>query len=316
MFNTGLGCYIDANVDNFTSDRGIKIRRCINSPWRKILKLCTKRKIIIEEYPQLEKNTQYIFVANHSFDEDAISILSSIDRNVYVLQGTTDQMLHNPIFLALWANGMIYVNRQDDVSRKDAIKKMKRILLAGNSVALFAEGGYNNTENQLIQPLFASPYILCKELGVKVIPIITFNDIGSNIIFVRAGQPMDLAQYDKYTAMDILRDEMSTLVYEIMEDHVEPVKRSSLSDNPRRDWLEVRRQVYECQTWYSDVWEEEVTYYPGHGVTTPKKAREFVDKVNVNKNNAYIFSDMLVRWEEDKKYDLVRYLQENMKYAK
>ena len=313
MFNTGLGRYIDANVDTFTSEWGIKIRRWVNSPWRKILKLCTKRKIVIEEYPDLEKNTQYVFVANHSFDEDAISILFSIDRNVYVLQGTTDQMLHNPVFLALWANGMIYVNRQDEGSRKDAIKKMERILRAGSSVVLFAEGGYNNTENQLIQPLFSSPYILCKELGVKVVPIIAFNDIGSNIIYVRAGQPMDLAQYDKYTAMDILRDEMSTLVYKIMEDHVEPIKRSTLSDNPRRDWMEVRRQIYECQKWHSDVWEEEVTYYPGHNVTTPSKAREFVDNAQISGKNAYIFAEMLARREEDKEYDLIAYLRRTIK---
>ena len=49
---------------------------------------------------------------------------------------------------------MIYVNRRDAERRKDAIEKMKRIFRAGSSVLLFLEGGYNNTENQLIQPLF------------------------------------------------------------------------------------------------------------------------------------------------------------------
>jgi len=95
--------------------------------------------------------------------------------------------------------------------------------------------------------------------------------------------------------MEILRDAMSTIVYEIMEVHVPPIKREDLSANPREDWMKVRKQVYDCQTWYEDVWEEEVTYYPGHGVTTPKQARKFVDKVNVNGKNAHIFADMLVR---------------------
>jgi len=251
-------------------------------------------------------------VANHSFDEDAISVLASIDRNVYMLQGTTEQTLHNPIFLAMWANGMIYVNRLDAKSRKDAIEKMKHILRMGSSVVLFAEGGYNNTENQLIQPLFASPYVLNKELGVKVVPLITFNDIGSDTIYVRAGEPKDLSLYDKYEAMEILRDEMSTIVWDIMEEHVPPVKRIDLSANPRADWLEVRRQVYECQKWYKDVWNEEVTYYLGHNVTTPKQAHEFVDRVRVNSRNAHIFADMLVRREEDKRYDLVSYLRKNI----
>lgn len=312
MFHTGLDRYITATVDNFTSDFGIKIRRLVNAPWRTILKCCTKRRIIIENYPQLNKDEVYIFVVNHSFDEDVISVLATIDRNVYMLQGTTDQMLHNPIFLAMWANGMIYVNRKDAESRKTAIEKMKRILSSGSSVVLFPEGGYNNTENQLIQPLFASPYILSKELGVKVVPLITFNDIGADTIYVRAGEPMDLSLYDKYEAMEVLRDEMSTLVWDIMKEHVPPIKRADLSSNPRKDWMEIRKQIYECQKWTKDVWDEEVTYYPGHNVTTPKQAREFLDKARINSRNAHIFADMLVRREEDKCYDLISYLRDNV----
>lgn len=72
MFRTGLDCYQTVTVENFTSDFGMKIRRCMNVPWRKILKFCTKRKIILEHYPELSKKEQYVFVANHSFDEDAI----------------------------------------------------------------------------------------------------------------------------------------------------------------------------------------------------------------------------------------------------
>lgn len=154
-----------------------------------------------------------------------------------MLQGTTEQMLHNPIFLALWLNGMIYVDRESVESRKSAIEKMKRILASKSSVLLFPEGGYNNTENQLIQPLFSSPYILCKELGVKIVPLITFNDIGSDTIYVSAGEPMDISMRDKYTAMEILRDKMSSIVWSIMEKHVTPIKRQALSADPRMDWL-------------------------------------------------------------------------------
>lgn len=314
MFNTGLGCYKDATVENFTTDFGILLRRiCLNKTWRRILKLCTRRKIVIEQYPTLKKDEVYIFCCNHSFDEDVISALASIDRNVYMLQGTTEQMLHNPIFLALWLNGMIYVNRESVESRKSAIEKMRRILISKSSVLLFPEGGYNNTENQLIQPLFSSPYVLNKELGVKIVPLITFNDIGSDTIYVRAGEPMDISQYNKYEAMEFLRDKMSTLVWSIMEEHIPPIKRDELSEDPRMDWLEIRKQVYECQKWYRDVWDEEVTYYSGHNVTTSKQAYEFVDKVDINKGNGHIFADILVRREEDKKYDLIKYLRENVK---
>lgn len=317
MFYTGLDKYRTATVENFTSDIGIKLRRAfLGKCWRLILKLCTKRTIIIEQYPKLKKDEVYVFCCNHSFDEDIISALASIDRNVYMLQGTTDQMLHNPIFLALWLNGMIYLDRMNADSRKQAVEKMKRILKSGTSVLLFPEGGYNNTENQLIQPLFSSPWMLSKELKVKVIPLISFNDIGTDRIYIRAGQPLDLAVFDKDEAMDLLRDEMSSIVYNIMEEHVSPLKRKDLPLDAHQIWLKIRKQVYDCQKWYEDVWEEEVTYYPGHGVTTPQKAREFVDKVDVNSKNAYVMTDILIRREEDLKYDLIKYLKENMQYAK
>lgn len=316
MFNTGLKRFETADVNNFTSDSGIKIRRKMNWVWRKFLALATNRRVHIEQYPMLKQDEVYIFAANHSFDEDAISILQSIDRNAYMLQGTTHQMEHNPMFYAMWINGMIYVDRRDDKSRKAAIDKMKRILTSGSSVVLFPEGGYNNTQNQLIMPLFSSPYILNKELGVKVVPIISFNDIASDEIFLRVGNPIDLSAYDKQEALIILRDIMATMLYKIIEEHTVLSKRKDLGVDPKKDYLEVRKNIYACQKWYEDVWDEELTYYSGHNVITPKHAREYVDNVRITNKNAYILADTLLKRAEDLEYDLAKYLRENLKLRK
>lgn len=316
MINTGLDRFEDADVNSFTSDIGMLLRRKANPVWRRILRLCTSRKVYVEEYPKLEKNKNYIFVGNHSFDEDVISLLSTIDRNAYLLHGTTNQLEHNPIFYAVWLNGMIYVNRMQKQSRTDAIEKMKRVLRAGNSILLFPEGGYNNTENQLIMPLFSSPYILSKEMQIEVVPIIAFCKEETREIFIRAGEPMNLGIYEKEDALAYLRDVMSTIVYDIVEEHVAPIKRSELKEDCYRDFLEQRKAVYECQKWYDDVWDEELTYYPGHGVTTPQKAREYVDGVEVNTQNAYVLADTLVRREEDIWHDLKRYLRENLELSR
>lgn len=316
MFHTGLNRYLTADINTFTTDVGIKLRKKFcNKLWRKILRLCTARKIIIEQYPKLEKDKQYIFVTSHSFDEDVISSLATIDRNVYMLQGSTTQMLHNPVFLAVWANGMIYLDRLDKESRRTSIDKMKRVLNAGSSVMLFPEGGYNHSENQLICPLFASPWILSKDLGIEVVPLVSVPDLKGKSIHIRVGEPMNIGQCEKWEGLAQLRDAMATLVFDILSEHTELVKRSELQMT-RDDWMESRRQVYESQTWYADVWDEEVTYYPGHGVTTPEKSREYVDKVNVSDKNAWIFADTLVRREEDKKYNLIEYLRRNVEIVK
>ena len=64
------------------------------------------------------------------------------------------------------------------------------------------------------------------------------------------------------------------------------------------------------------MWDEDLTYYPGHGVTTPQKAREYVDGVEVNAKNAYVLADTLVRREEDIRHDLKRYLRENLELSR
>ena len=191
MKNLGLGYVKTSTVENFTTESGIKIRRYISPAVRKVLKLATKRTVYLESYPKLDPNTPYIFASTHSFDEDIIAALSVIDRNAYVLLGTTDQIDHNPQMYAAWLNGMIYVDRLDENSRRESVKKMERILNSGTSVLLFPEGGWNNTENLLCQPLFAGPYILAQKTKVKVVPIASFNEPNSNDIFIKVGEPMD-----------------------------------------------------------------------------------------------------------------------------
>ena len=119
--------------------------------------------------------------------------------------------------------------------------------------------------------------------------------------------------YEKYEAMQVLRDKMAAVVWNIMEEHTRPQKRAELGSRPREKYMEVRKEVYNCQKWHRDVWEEEAIYYPGHGVTPPPQARMFVDHVKVTSKNAAIFADMLVRREEDKKYELKEYLRRNIK---
>lgn len=339
--NTGLKKFENTNVDNFTSQSGMDFRKSINPVWRKILRLATKKKVHVEEYPTLDKNKQYIFVCNHSFDEDVISILSTIDRNAYVLNGSTDQTEHNPQFIALWANGMIYVDRQNEESRKSSVDKMNRVLNNGNSVMLFAEGGYNNSENKLITPLFNSPYMMSKINNIEVVPMIAFNEFGSDDIYIRVGEPIKLYEYEKYEAGEILRDAMATKVYEIMLDHTSMIKRSELyndlyeriqkvtkivkGDKKRaaelrgtlRDlYMEIRKLAYQSQKWYGNVWEEELTVYSGHGVTTPEDAIKYVDDINVTAENVWVLAPVLARREENEHYNLKKYLSKNMPIKK
>ena len=312
MTNYTLLRFKTTTVDNFTSDFGIRARRVINPVLRPILKLATKGRIHIDRYPSLPKGTPYIFVATHNFCEDAIATLATIDRNVYVLFGTTDQLEYNPLVHAAWLNGFIYIDRQDAASRKASVAKMERILNAGSSVLIYAEGGFNNTENLLCQKLFASPYILARSTGAQVVPVAPFYEFGSKDIYMNVGDPIDLSQYeDRTEALDVLRDAIATLVYENFEKHASLLTRAELGADPRLDFMEQRRQEYMKNKWHSDVWEEELTVYRDRADREQRAVMESMDNIVITKHNAGIMASVLLRREEDKKYDFLAYMKAN-----
>ena len=212
MKNIGITKVMEWGIDDFVSDIGIKIRRLINPIFRRALKLGTKRKIIVEQYPKLKKDMPYIFAATHSFDDDIISTLSAIDRSAFLLTGCTDQIAFNPQMYAGWLNGMIYVDRLDPISRKESVVKMKKILEKGSSVLIFPEGGWNNTENLLIQPLFAGPYTLNRETGRLVVSIASFHEKGGDKIYIRAGNPMSFDGMSKDEGLTTLRHDGNDVV--------------------------------------------------------------------------------------------------------
>ncbi len=311
MKNYGLLRYKSADVNAFTSDIGIEIRKIINRPMRFILKLATNGKIIVECYPNLEKNKPYIFAATHSFVEEVSAILSTIDRSAYSLIGTTDQLEHNHKIYANWITGIIYVDRKDEKSRKESILKMERILKSGSSLLMFVEGGWNNTENLLVQKPFSGVYNLSKNNQIEVVPISSFNEFGSKQIYIRVGDPLKLYNYDKKQALTILRDALATGIYNQIESYSTPIKRAELSDNAKLDFMEERRLEYLKTKWTKDVWNEELTRYLDKDEREYNAVWESMDNINITKDNANIMGPILVKRLEDKRYNFKDYMHKN-----
>lgn len=309
----GLSKVLNSNAKTFTTNTGIKIRKFISPVFRQVLKLAIKRKVIIENFPKLNDNETYIFASTHSFDEDIIAGLAYLDRNAYVLMGTTDQIKNNPQSYAAWINGMIYVNRLDPESRKESLNKMERILKNGTSILMFPEGGWNNTENLLIQPLFAGPYILSQRTKAKVVPIATFNEHNSKKIYMSFGQPLDLYGKSKKEALIELRDSMATMMFESIEKHTDQLNRDSLYGDIREKFMEQRKNEYMRVNWTEDVWHEELAFYHDKNNPRPQKIRETLSEVEVTPSNAKIITPILNKISEDKKYDFEEYMHRNWK---
>lgn len=304
----------NSNTDTFATPFGFRFRKFIKPGLRPILRLASGRRIHVEAYPKLEKGVPYIFASTHSFVDDIIINYALVDRSAYTLIGTPDQVEHNPLMYAAWLCGMVFVNKIDPQSRKDAVEKMIRVLESGTSVIIYAEGAWNNTENLLVQPLFAGPWILAHRTGCKVVPVAMYQEYKKKDVWYRAGEPMDLANMEKREALEKLRDAMATMTYEMMAQHATVQERTTLGDDPRTDYMEERRNEYLCTKWTRDDFGMEVTIYQDKSLPPrPEKVHASFDHVRITPQNATVLAPFLARREEDKRYDFVEYMHRNWK---
>lgn len=79
--------------------------------------------------------------------------------------------------------------------------------------------------------------------------------------------------------------------------------------------MEARKHAYECQNWYNDVWEEELTTYKGK-IPAPEEVNKFVDHVRINASNAWVLAPKLVQRQWEQKYDLIMFLKKNVQLRK
>lgn len=312
MKNYGLIQLLDSNVDNFTTINGIERRKKIAKLLKKALILATPEKIIVENYPNLEPDTPYIFASTHGFSNDIIACLATIDRSAYLLMGSTNQIEYNKLMYFGWLNGFIYVDRIDNESRKSSLDKMEKVIKNGSSVLLFPEGGHNNTENNLCNRLFSGPYLLAKRTEALVVPIAPFYEFGSDKVYMNYGEPIDLAAYEtKEEATQVLRDIFSTMVYENIEKYSTRLTRSEMDGDIHLNFMEERRLEYLKNPWTRDVWDEELTRYLNAEEREYESVLESYDKIKVNTKNAKLLAPMLVKRYDKSRYDFNNYMHNN-----
>ncbi len=308
----GMKRVLDSTSETFVTDFGIRFRRKAFKGIQKLLTPSIGKKIVVEHYPELEKDTPYIFASNHWFLEDFMVSLAKLDRDVFTLFGSTNQIESHPVISFLtWLPGMVYVDRSDKGKRQDAMNKMMRLLKSGISVLLFPEGAYNNTENLLCLPLFASPYMLNQITGAKVVPIAVYSLPELDTIYGNYGEPMDFTGMELDEAMELLRDTLATMHYEQIKKYGNVLKRSELEGRDyRTDFMMQRRAEYMKMHFTRDVWDEELPTYHPHGITEPQTVREELSRVKITPANAHILAPILIRHEEDVKYDFKRFMHE------
>lgn len=220
------------DVNHFTTDIGLFLRRKLDKPFKKACHIFTyaniiqmngaegmtdeeyysslsmetvlrekyplsagkkANNIVVERYPKLEKDESYIFVGNHTCPEDVETMLNIIDRNTYLILGSDEVLKYDPEMYLSWLNGMIVFNTLNTQMRKDLMPKMERVLRT-NSILILPEGSHNYHPSNLINPLFDGPINLALRTGRKIVPICLVRDEEHRVSYIDVGNPIDVGK--------------------------------------------------------------------------------------------------------------------------
>ena len=315
--------YLWADLDNFTSDKGNTIRNLINKPWRKIVALTSmKNKVIIEEEQYLNSNRPYIFVSTHYFTEDVIGLFSSLNRQAYMLMGTTDQIENNPLMIAAILFGFFHVDRMDPDDRKLCFEKQNNLIERGESFINYIAGSWENSENEL-QPLsFSGPYKTSVKTNALIVPVSSYLVREDKTIYMRFGTPLDLTKTPLEEANEIIRDTLATMHYKQIEKYSYPIKEVKISnikdtthDLPYNQHIAYMNQIgyeYWNQPWTKPFAKEEIGLRRKK-ITTEEEVYSFIDKLSRDKliELSNYLADVMKDIDEKRRYDIINYLDEN-----
>lgn len=218
----------EKDVNHFTSDIGLFLRRKCDTPYKLIahevcgvhvLKPSTttelsdeeyfnslstakiplsiydlkekKHNVIVERYPKLNKGEPYIFVFNHSCPEDIETILNVLDRNAYLVLGSVKTLREESDGYLVWLNGTIPFDISNEQERQTVVPKADRVLET-NSILIFTEASHNLGPNKVVNHFFDGPVNMALNSGRKIVVGSLIRDNERNVSFVDINNPIDI----------------------------------------------------------------------------------------------------------------------------
>ena len=287
MYNKFLERLLDNKPENVLSKHSIRIRKIISPLLRFIAPFVTPNSKLKVLRRANIPNQPVIFAATHGFREDAEHTIIMTKRQAYVLNGSISQVLNSFDGITAWLAGMILVDRTDKTSRASSKDKMVYALKLGTSIIMYPEGTWNKSPNELISGLFPGIYDVAKESGALVVPIATYRN--GNKAYGIMGEAFNISTYDRDIGITMLRDKMATMQYEMIEQYGQ-CKRSDLPYGKEADkyWKEyIDNLMAEAEFYEYEL--ERYTKYRPKGITSPQEAYAFMEKLEPNKRNAFLF---------------------------
>lgn len=282
------------DVKHSATKFGLFLRRKIDKPFKKLCNIVTKahiinkdlssdenvnelndkkNNIVLERYPKLNPDEPYIFVCNHTCPEDIETVLNIFDRNAYLVLGSLETLQYNRDMYSLFLSGIIPFDIMDPKQRKLVFQKMKRIIQS-NSILIFPEGSHNYTPNKLINKLYDGPVNLALQTNRKIVVTTLIKDKKNNVAYIDVGDPIDVrkinvnmdrefnSSHDEMkhyvkSLTSVIRDNMATAAYSIIERHFETLNREDYDNLEEKLRMMNIEDSFKQMKWKRDVFEAE-----------------------------------------------------------
>lgn len=119
-------------------------------------------------HENLEKNTSYVFIANHQGAFDIFLTYGFLNHNIKWVQKIGLRKLPF-VGKASEIAGHVFVDNRSVISRRDSIVKAKKAIEGGVSIMMFPEGA--RTKNGKLSPFKRGAYRVALDMGLPIVPV-------------------------------------------------------------------------------------------------------------------------------------------------
>lgn len=215
--------YKNRKADLVVSDKlinGVKIHRRLHPFLMCLLRVKSKLSGLTYEFVNgkrvdVQKGKTVIYAISHIGKFDYEMLVEACDIFAYPFAGDWELMYATVDDYFLRANGVLWVDTADKKDRKDSFLCMVKLLKQGVPMMIFPEGIWNLTENLPMMKLFPGVVQAAKECNVPIVPI-AIEQRGKHF-FLNVGDELIFTSAEEVHAVQILRDTLATLKWEIWE---------------------------------------------------------------------------------------------------
>lgn len=141
--------------------------------------------------------------------------IEACDIFAYPFAGDWELMYATVDDYFLRANGVLWVDTSDKEDRQNSFKFMLKALKQGLPMLIYPEAIWNLTANLPMMKIFPGAVQAAKECNVPIIPI-AIEQRGKHFL-LNVGEEIDFSNTEESVAVQMLRDTLATLKWEIWE---------------------------------------------------------------------------------------------------